>query len=94
MQCWQQQRLYSGDDMPMSLTVQEAAAAEAVRRRLEQLGELDAVQERLSLGWAEEFTGHLDGMPVDLAALRQHWAALQVSDTVQALCKCTCVLWP
>ncbi|KAI3428035.1 hypothetical protein D9Q98_006421 [Chlorella vulgaris] len=79
MQCWQQQRLYSGDDMPMTLTVQEAAAAEAVRRRLEQLGELDAVQERLSLGWAEEFNGHLDGMPVDLAALRQHWAALQAA---------------
>lgn len=75
-QCWQVLRVFSGDDLAMSSS--EALMAAAVHTALEGLADLERMQATLGEHWAPSFQGHIDGTDFDLAALRQHCAALQV----------------
>jgi hypothetical protein len=73
-QCWQELRL--GDEL--ALTPHEAATEAVVLGALEGLPSVPQGQGTVERFWSEEVAGVVDGVALDMPALRRHWAGLQV----------------
>lgn len=67
-----------GDEL--ALTPHEADTEAVVLGALEGLEGLVLGQGTVEPLWAPEVEGHVDGVALDLDALRRHWAALKVGE--------------
>lgn len=84
--------MFPGDDLALSSS--EAATAATVHAALEGLGDLDRMQATLGEHWDPAFQGHIDGTDfADLAAMRQHCAALQVCVQDRGRVICAAATW-